>query len=396
MSEFGNVVVVGASLAGLRAVTTLRNEGFSGSVTVIGDEPEMPYDRPPLSKEVVRGEQGPTEIRLAGTEELDAIWKLGSPAVALDPAKKIVVTGDGAEVPYDGLILATGSGTRTLPTFDARAANVHHVRKLADAQRLREALRPGTRLLIIGCGFVGIEVASSARSRDVEVTVVGIDPPVAPAGPLASANATRLLTEAGVSLHVGQTVAEVDSTATGYRVTLSGGAVVDADHVVVAVGSVPNVAWLASSGIDIGDGVECDEALRVIGLDDVVAAGDIVGWPNATFGGLRMRVEHWSNAVEQGVAAAKALLARRDAAPFGSVPSFWSDHFGIRLQSVGLPRLADRFEVVAGAAAEETFCAAAYAGDVLVGGVAYGMPRPLVSIRMKLVKGGVALQPVES
>ena len=400
MSELRGIVIIGGSLAGLRAATTLRQDGFTGKVTVLGDETELPYDRPPLSKEVLRGEQGPDEVKLGGADELDVRWRLGSPAVALDPACKVIATADGAELPYDGLIVATGSGARSLPGFAAGAPNVHSVRRLADALRLREALTPAgrllTRLLIVGCGFIGIEVASSARSLGVEVTVVGIDPPAAPAGPLASEAATRLLTEAGVDLHVGQTVTQAAPAGHGHRVTLSDGAVVDADQVVIAVGSVPNAGWLASSGADITDGVACDEALRVTGLDNVVAAGDVARWPNPAFGGLPMRVEHWSNAVEQGVAAAKALLAGPGAGPHRSVPSFWSDHFGIRLQSVGLPRLADRFEVVAGDPEDGRFCAAAYADDVLVGGVAYGMPRPLVSIRMKLVKGGAALQPTGS
>ncbi|WP_326836343.1 FAD-dependent oxidoreductase [Amycolatopsis rhabdoformis] len=396
MGELDRIVVVGASLAGLRSVATLRAEGFSGSITVIGDEPEMPYDRPPLSKEVMRGEHGPAEVRLAGADEHGAVWRLGSPAVTLDPVGKVVVTADGVETPYDGAVLATGSGTRSLPSFDPAAQNVHSVRKLDDALRLSATLSAETKLLIVGCGFVGIEVASSARSRGAQVTVVGLDPPVAPAGPLASAAAVRLLTEAGVRLHVGETVAEVEAAGSGYRVTLSGGAVVEADQVVVAVGSTPNVGWLAGAGLELGDGVECDETLRVAGVADVVAAGDIVRWPNPAFGGLVMRVEHWSNAVEQGVAAAKTLLAGAGATPFGSVPSFWSDHFGIRLQSVGLPRLATRFEVVAGDPDEGVFCAAAYAGETLVGGVAYGMPRPLVMIKVKLAKAGVALQPARS
>jgi NADPH-dependent 2,4-dienoyl-CoA reductase/sulfur reductase-like enzyme len=376
----------------MRAAEALRRAGFTGSITLIGDETEPPYDRPPLSKDLLCGELAPLDVRFDIAEELAARWKLGSAAVAVDPAKRIVLTDNGETTPYDGLILATGSSARTLPTFDTAAPNVHTLRTLSDATRLRAALTPGTRLLIVGCGFVGIEVASSARTLGLDVTVISLDPPVSPAGPLASAAATRLLEAAGVGLHVGHTVSAVVTTGVGYAVTMSDGATLDADQVVVAVGSVPNVSWLAGSGAEISDGVACDEALRVVGLDDVVAAGDIARWPNASFGGMRMRVEHWSNAVEQSAAAVNTLLAGPDAEPFSSVPSFWSDHFGIRLQSVGLPRLADRYEVVAGSVEEGTFCAEAYADDVLVGGVAYGMPRPLVSIRMKTVRGGVALK----
>lgn len=396
MTELRRVVVVGASLAGLRAAEALRREGYIGSITMVGDEPEMPYDRPPLSKELLAGVYTEADVRLSADDGLEAEWKLGSPAVALDADAKEVVLGTGERVPYDGLVIATGSGARQLPTFDATLPHVHTVRTLADAAKLRAALTPSTRLLVVGCGFVGIETASSARSLGVEVTVVGMDAPVAPAGPLASTMATRLLAEAGVALHTGHTVREVEEVDGALRVTLSDGAVVVADHVVVAVGSVPHVGWLAGSGAEVSNGLVCDEALRVTGLEDVVAAGDIVSWPNAAFGGMRMRVEHWSNAVEQGAAAARSLLAGSAAEPFGSVPSFWSDHFGIRLQSVGVPRLATRFHVTAGDPETGAFCAEAFADDVLVGGIAYGMPRQLVGIRMKLVRGGVMLAAVEA
>lgn len=390
MTELRDIVVVGASLAGLRAAETLRRKGFTGTLTLVGDETEMPYDRPPLSKEVLRGEHAADEPRLGIDESLDAAWRLGSPAVALDPAAREVVTAAGERIRYDGLVVATGSSARTLPGFDLGAPNVHSIRTFADASRLRAALAGGGRLLIVGCGFIGIEVASSARSLGAEVTVVGLDPPVAPAGPVAGARAERLLADAGVALHTGQTVSAVADAGGVHYVTLSDGTAVEADHVVVAVGAVPNVGWLADSGADISDGVLCDASLRVTGLEGVVAAGDVARWPNAAFAGMVMRIEHWSNAVEQAAAAARTLLAGDAPEPFASVPSFWSDHFGVRLQSVGVPQLADRFEVVAGEPGG-SFCAHAYADDVLVGGVAYGMARKLAAVRIKLAKTGVRL-----
>ncbi|MFI6350220.1 NAD(P)/FAD-dependent oxidoreductase [Streptomyces sp. NPDC050560] len=388
-----DVVIVGASLAGLNAAKTLREEGYDGSLTVIGDEREHPYDRPPLSKELLVGESAPTDIALPGAQDLAVTWRLGEPAVALDARRRVVRTADGMEIPYAGLVLATGSGARSLPGFAVGAPHVHVLRTMADALRLRAALSADTRLLIVGCGFVGIEVASSARIRGAHVTVVGLDAPLEPAGPLAGAAATRLAEQAGVRLHVGRTVAAARFTEGVHRVELSDGTQVEADHVVVAVGSVPNIGWLSGSGAELGDGVLCDEALRVVGVTDAVAAGDIVRWPNAAFGGRPMRIEHWSNAVEQGAAAARTLLRGDGATPFGTVPSFWSDHFGMRLQSVGLPRMADRFEVIAGTPEDGGFAAAAYAGDVLVGGVAYGMPRALVAVRIKLARSGVPLEP---
>jgi NADPH-dependent 2,4-dienoyl-CoA reductase/sulfur reductase-like enzyme len=390
-----HVLIVGASLAGLRAAETLRDEGYAGGVTLLGAEEHRPYDRPPLSKEVLAGEMDAADLALSAAGDLDVEWRLGERAVGLDTGSRAVKTASGETLNYDGLILATGSRARMLPVFDPGHDGVHVLRTLGDSLRLRAALRPGVRLLIVGCGFIGVEVAASARTLGVEVTVVGLDPPLAPAGPLASAVAADLMTRAGVRLHAGCGIVGARAEGQGHRVELSDGTVVEADEIVVAVGSAPNIEWLADSGVGLGDGVLCDATLHAEGSDDVVAAGDIARWPNPLYGDLSMRVEHWTNAVEQGSAAARALLAgRHRAQPFKSVPSFWSDHFGIRLQSVGLPSLADRFDVLAGDPAGGTFAAAAYAGDVLVGGVAYGLPRALVPVRLKLartpIRGGLS------
>ncbi|MGP3968287.1 NAD(P)/FAD-dependent oxidoreductase [Streptomyces sp. 6N223] len=397
--EKREVVIVGASLAGLRSAHTLRDEGYDGPLTIIGDEHHPPYDRPPLSKELLAGRSEPADLSLPVHEDLRARWLLGRRAVALDTARRVVRLADGTEVPYAGLVLATGSGTRTLPAFDHAAPTVHVLRTMADALALRDALGPATRLLIVGSGFVGVEVASSARSLGAEVTMASLDEPLAVAGHLVSEAARRLLTDGGVRLVTGHTVTSVDAAAgAAHRIGLSDGSAVDADHVVVAIGSVPNTGWLDGSGASLGDGVVCDERLRVLStdgamddrpLDGVVAAGDIVNWPNPAFGGMPMRVEHWSNAVEQGAAAARTLLHGAEAKPFTGVPSFWSDHFGIRLQSVGLPTLADRFEVIDGTVADGRFAAEAYAGDHLVGGVAYGRPKAMVTLRIKLARTGV-------
>jgi NADPH-dependent 2,4-dienoyl-CoA reductase/sulfur reductase-like enzyme len=390
-----SIVIVGAALAGLRAATMLRSSGFTGSLTLVGDEPHMPYDRPPLSKEVLRGDWGADEVVLPGADALDATWRLGVAAERVDAAAQQVVLADGDRIGYDGLLLATGSGARGLAPFDTGAANVHVVRTVADATALRETLAPGVRLLVVGCGFVGIEVASSASSLGAEVTVIGLDPPVFPAGPLATATATRLIQDAGIDLRVPLTVTELAAHGARSVATFSDGSRDEVDQIVVAVGSVPHTGWLAGSGAELDrGGVVADASLRVAGLTNTVVAGDIAQWPNPAFAGMPMRVEHWSNAVESGVAAARTLvaLAAGDEPPaYSSMPSFWSDHFGIRLQSVGLPRLADRFEVTAGSTEEGVFCAEAYAGDVLVAGVTYGMVRQLLPIKMRLTREGVAI-----
>jgi NADPH-dependent 2,4-dienoyl-CoA reductase/sulfur reductase-like enzyme len=393
LSELSEIAIVGASLAGLRAAEALRAEGYAGRLTIVGSEQHLPYDRPPLSKELLTGAMERAELDLPHPEGLDATWRLGSAATKLDLDARALTLADGSTVAFDGLVLATGSGARVLPTFPHDSETVHTLRTADDAHGLRGALRKGVRLLIVGCGFIGVEVAASARALGAEVTAIGLEPPLAPAGPLASAAATRLLETAGVTLHIGHGVSSTQQAADGaHRVVLSDGTELEADQVVVSVGSVPNVGWLEGSGLEIADGVVCDVSLHAVGATDVVAAGDIARWPNATYGGLSMRVEHWSNAIEQGNFAARSLLLGTQAPAFGSVPSFWSDHFGIRLQSVGLPKLADRFELVAGSPEEGRFAAAAYAGETLVGAISYGMPRALVAAKAKLMKEGVELE----
>ena len=379
------IVIVGASLAGLRAAEALRADGYQGPLTFLGAEDVAPYDRPPLSKQVLLGEAHPEDLTLSAAAGLEATWRLGEPAVALDAGGRTIQTAGGDAVPFDGLVIATGSRPRALPLFGTDVPSVHVIRTISDAIRLRDVLSRTTRLLIVGAGFVGVEVAAAARLRGADVTMVSLDPPLAAAGPLVSGTAMTLLGRNGIRLHVGRAVMTAEAAGGAHRVELDDGAVLEADHVVVAIGALPNTEWLRDSGVILADGVACDAALRVPQVPGVVAAGDIARWPNPAFGGLSMRVEHWNNAVEQGAAAARSLLRGENATPFASVPSFWSDHFGVRLQSVGVPSLADSFEVVAGALRDGIFAAAGYSGDELVCGVAYGMPRALVALKLKLV-----------
>ncbi|MDI9897377.1 FAD-dependent oxidoreductase [Rhodococcus sp. IEGM 1381] len=386
----GRIVVVGASLAGLRAAEGLRAEGYTGEVVVIGDEAADPYDRPPLSKEVLTGVMTADDVLLMRDPELDVTWELGRPAIGLNTQRRVVEIEGGKEVGYDQVVLATGSRARTLPTF-GHSETVHTVRTVDDALRLRAVLGEGTRLLVIGCGFIGVEVASSARTLGADVTMVGLDAPLAPAGPLATQACTALLQTNGVVLHTGFGVSTAEITESGaHRVTLSDGTVVDADQVVVACGSMPNVEWLETSGLPLDNGVVCGADLRVVGFPDVFAAGDIARWPHPAFG-ASLRVEHWSNAVEQGQAVARAAVRGESAEPFAGMPSFWSDHFGVRLQGIGALALATRFELTQGDVESGRFAAAAYAGDTFVGGVAYGIPRAVAMFRIKLVKAAKVL-----
>jgi 3-phenylpropionate/trans-cinnamate dioxygenase ferredoxin reductase component len=378
------IVVVGASLAGLRAAEAVREAGFDGELTVLGEEQSMPYDRPPLSKEVLAGEKGAEEVLLPVPDGLGARWLLGERAVGLDPEAKLVHTASGAEVPYSALILATGSAPRRLPGLEPDGERVLELRTIEDALRLSAALDGARRLLIVGSGFIGVEVASAARARGVEVSVVPLDPPLVAAGHLVSQAAEALLRRHGVALYKERTVAALQRRDGGVLATLDEGTTIEASLAVVAVGAAPNVEWLEGSGLQLEDGVVCDAELRAVGAECVYAAGDVARWPNPLFAGRPMRIEHWANAIEQGDAVGAAVVKGEDAEPFVSLPSVWSDHFGTRLQVVGLPALADEFEVEAGSLEAGEFAAIANLDGNPVGAIGYGMRREFAKLRARV------------
>jgi NADPH-dependent 2,4-dienoyl-CoA reductase/sulfur reductase-like enzyme len=381
------IVVVGASLAGLRAAEALRDEGFDGTLTILGAESHRPYDRPPLSKGVLAGEATMDELLLRVPEDLQAEWLLGDPATALDVGARIVRTQSGEQVPFDGLVIATGSVPRRLAALDPEREGVFELRTLDDSLALHKALRRASKLIIVGSGFIGVEVASSARRLGVEVEMVALDPPLALAGAVISDVCRALLLDHGVGLHIGRSVSEIAGSVEG--VVLDDGTPIAGDLVVVAVGARPFTDWLEGSGLLLEDGVVCDASLAAVGAERIVAAGDIARWAT---GGATLRIEHWTNAVEQGGAAARTLLhGSTPDTVFSSVPSFWSDHLGTRVQSVGLPLLGDRVEIVAGSLEERQFVAASYRGDELVGATTYGMARALVPYRAALARGEPAL-----
>lgn len=391
MTPLDRIVVVGASLAGLRAVERLRADGFTGAITVLGDEPHAPYDRPPLSKELLAGTRTHDDVAFPVAPELGVEWVLGDAATGLRLDRRVVETESGAELPFDGLVIATGSGPRRLPAFDLSLPNVFELRTIGDAAGLRAALVAEARphLLIVGSGFIGVEVAATARELGAEVTIVSLDPPLKVAGELVSSVCSEMLADHGVRTIVGHGVASTEAGERLEAVVLVDGRRIEADLFVVAAGAVPATGWLEESGLGLDNGVLCDASLAVVGAERIVAAGDVARWPNPLLGGMPMRIEHWTNAVEGGAAAARTLLnGSGPETEYRTVPGFWSDHFGIRLQSVGLPVLADRFEVVDGSVEERRFAAAAYLGDLLVGCIAYANPRTLVQYRMRLARGG--------
>ncbi|MGW3497415.1 NAD(P)/FAD-dependent oxidoreductase [Streptomyces sp. NPDC001020] len=342
------IVVAGASMGGLRAAEQVRAAGWTGAVTVVGAEPHMPYNRPPLSKEVLAGKASFASLTFTPkASAADVEWRLGAAVTSARLADRVVVLEDGAELPFDGLVVATGMRPRRL-RCPGPLAGRHTVRTIADAQVLRDELtRPGVRVVVVGAGFIGCEVAATAVALGAaEVTVV--DPlPLPMAGPLGDLLAAALLRrhqERGVRFALGTGVAgfEGEDRVTGVR--LDDGTVLAADVVVESVGSVANTEWLDGNGLDLSDGVLTDEHLRVGGLPYVVAVGDIARFPNARYDGVARRVEHWSIPTDTARHAAKALVAHlTDAdvglAPFAPLPTFWSDQHEFRLQSFGAPGL---------------------------------------------------------
>jgi NADPH-dependent 2,4-dienoyl-CoA reductase/sulfur reductase-like enzyme len=341
--ERGRVVVVGASLGGLRAAEQLRAAGWTGQIIVVGAEPHMPYSRPPLSKEALAAGTValPSLALLPRAGGADIAWRLGTAVSSADFANRVLTLADGQLLGFDGLVVATGLRPRRLRCPGPGEAR-HVLRTLDDAARLRIALtrRAGVRLVVIGAGFVGCEVAATARRLGADVTV--LDPlPLPLVGPLGAPLATALL-----RLHRAHGVRfvldrGVDHFDTG-RVILNDGTVLPADVVVEAVGSLPNTDWLEGNGFDLSDGVLCDAHLRVEGLPYAVAVGDVARFPNARYDDVPRRVEHWSIAGHTARRAARTLVAgltgtRLDESRYAPLPTFWSDQYDHRLQAVGTP-----------------------------------------------------------
>ncbi|MFF7264173.1 NAD(P)/FAD-dependent oxidoreductase [Streptomyces sp. NPDC008159] len=371
------VVVAGASMAGLRAAEQLRAAGWTGAITLVGDEPHMPYNRPPLSKEVLAGKAPFESLAFRPRASVaDVEWRLGTRVVASRLADRTVVLDDGSELSYDSLVAATGMRPRRL-RCPGPLAGRHTVRTLADAQGLRaELTRPGARVVVVGAGFIGCEVAATAVGLGVaEVTVV--DPlPLPMVGPLGELLGRALLArheERGVRFALGTGVAGFAGEDRVTGVILDDGAVLPADVVVESVGSLANTEWLDGNGLDLTDGVLTDEQLRVGGRPEVVAVGDVARFPNARYDGVPRRVEHWCIPTDTAKHAAKVLTGA-EPAPFAPLPTFWSDQHDFRLQSFGAPVLGkDDVRVLEGDPAGDVLVGY-HRDDRLVGVVALGGP----------------------
>lgn len=383
-------VVVGASLAGLRAVEAARKSGFAGSVTLIGAEPHLPYDRPPLSKVYLEPSDAPPAAPYFRDEEyfrneLSAELLLGEPAEALDTEARVVTVGDRA-VPYDALVIATGSRPRRLPGADD-LAGVFDLRTLDDAIGVRSALASGARTVVIGAGFIGSEVASGANKHGLPVTLVEALPtPLVRATGEAMGEAIASLHERhGTTLRCGVGVERIEGDGRVERVVLADGTVIDADLVVAGIGIVPNTEWLDGSGVQCDNGVTCDETLWT-GVDGVYAAGDVANWYNPMLN-ERQRMENWTAAAEQGAAAARNALDPASAKPYSTVPYFWSDWYDSRIQFVGSPN-ADEVQLVDGDIDVEGRWVALYRrGERLIGALTVNGQTEIMKYRVMIMKG---------
>ncbi|MGI5148040.1 NAD(P)/FAD-dependent oxidoreductase [Plantactinospora sp. CA-294935] len=385
------VVVVGASLAGVRTALGLRRAGFTGGVTLVGAEPWLPYDRPPLSKQVLLGDWAPDRTRLASSEQLAGRGievLLGDPAVALDEDARTVVLGSGTRIGYDALVVATGATPRPWP-FPTPTTGVHDLRRLDDAVAIRDAFDTAPRVVVVGAGFIGTELASAAARRGLPVTVVEPrpDPLAAQLGTLAGTALLDLHRRHGVRFHTGHAVRAVHGGDRVRAVELDDGTLLDADLVVVGIGVLPNTGWLPGSSLELTDGIRCHGTGVSTGNPAIWAVGDVARWPVAGHTEPR-RVEHWTSAVEQAGIVAYNLVrppaARRVTA---ATPYVWTDHYGLKVQLVGLAGPDDESSVLHRAPDGERFVAVRHTGGRLSAALAFGMPETLPKLRSAVRSG---------
>jgi NADPH-dependent 2,4-dienoyl-CoA reductase/sulfur reductase-like enzyme len=390
VSNLRRVVIVGGGLAGHRTATALRKHGFEGKLVVIGDEPHLPYDRPPLSKQLLQGTLT-DDAAFFPTDELGASWLLGSRAVALDVERHVVELANGAQEHYDAAVIATGRRAREWP-HQLPAEGFHTLRSLDDCRALKRAIAPGCRVAIVGAGFIGCEVAATLRALGVEsVTLLDVaDLPLAPLGRAAGERAAQLHVDHGVELRLGVTITGFTGEGRVRAVELAGADPVAADVVLLALGSEPNTEWLEGSLELVRGAVSCDENLLAAGTEDVFAAGDVAAFPHPLLDG-RVCVEHWTNAREMASLVAGNILGPADAQrPFTTVPTFWSDQFDVKIKSVGYIGLADTFEVVDEIPEKRALVVEARRDGELVGAITFNRNKRMIEYTRELGSAAAA------
>jgi 3-phenylpropionate/trans-cinnamate dioxygenase ferredoxin reductase component len=373
------IVIVGGGLAGSRTADRLRRAGYDGQVTVVGGEPHVAYDRPPLSKKVLTQEDEPAQpLYLKTPDDIDVLC--GVHAAGLDAPAHTLVLDNGSALSYDRLVIATGLRPRRL--FDG-LQGVHVLRTWTDALTLRDALREAKRLVVIGGGVLGCEIAASARALHKDVTIVELldQPLVAALGPAIGSVIADLHRANGVDVRCSTRVSHLDGAGDRVeRVVLADGTALDTDLVVVAVGAVPNTEWLAGSSVQVDDGVVCDRT-GATSARDVFAAGDVARLPHPWAEGT-IRLEHWQAAGDTAALVAQNLLAE-DPVPLTAIPYFWTDQYQSKFQVIGLPGPDDELTVLDGAL-DGKFAAHYTRDGLLTGAITVGMPAALAPFRKRV------------
>ncbi len=350
------VLIVGGGLGGLRTAEALRGKGFTGKITLVGDEEHQPYNRPPLSKEALSSGLSHEELKFRQRDSVaDVNWVLGSAAQKLNTAKREVTLANGNTHKFDALVIATGIRPRLLP-IPGPTQGLFTLRTLNDAHSLKAAITPGSNVVILGSGFIGCELAATATKLGATVHVISLDaePMIMPMGSeLGAAMRTRHEAK-GIKFHLGHTVTQFNGDTNIESVTLDSGEVIKADAVIEAIGSVPNTEWLQDNELNLDNGVLVDSNMRAVGANiPIYAVGDIANHPNTFYGDQTRRIEHWNMPTETGKRAGAALAAELagEQPPtdnFFALPAFWSDQYEYQLQSYGLPGAATSNKVVSG------------------------------------------------
>lgn len=385
-------VIVGAGLAGLSAAERLRERGYDGQIMMIGEEAHRPYNRTPLSKQLLTGRAAPADLRLRSYTDVEACWRLGTRATGLDLDRREIHLPGGERLGFDNLVIASGVEARHLPGSPMHSDHVWMLRTVEDARNIDQAMSKARHVAVVGGGFIGAEIACTARARGLKVTIIDVSPTLLnrALGPALGAVIGDLHRKHGVRLHLGVGVAGWQENRRGVTITLEDGETIPADLAVVGIGTLPRTEWLRGNGLDLSDGVRCTATTHVADatgapIEGIVAAGDVAAWPNLRFDPQPRRVEHWINAIEMGQHAAEALLA--GAAParhFTPIPRFWSHQHGLRIQSVGMPGLGSSVQILHGDPVKRRtvagFVGPGTAGpDTLLGVVALDSPRRVMS-----------------
>ena len=392
MPDRPTFVIVGANLAGGRAAQALRKEGFDGRLILIGAEPDPPYERPPLSKEYLRGEAPKEKLFIvppAFYDENDIELRLGEEAKRIDVQERAVELDSGERVSFDALLLATGGRARALPIPGVDLEGVYYLRHVGDSESIAAELQEGRRLVVIGAGFIGSEVAASARMKGLDVTMLEIAPvPLERAlGRELGGIFAEIHRDHGIDLRTSEGVERFEGAQRVERVIATSGAAIDCDLVVIGVGIIPNTEIAEGAGISVNNGIVVDEYCRT-DVDGIFAAGDVANFYSPILD-ERLRIEHWANAQSQGRAAALNMLGRKE--PYNEVPWFWSDQYDLNMQLVGHAPSWDEV-VFRGSVSERTFTAFYLKDGRLRAALAVNRFRDIRPSR-ELIKAGLEVDP---